>query len=154
MTTKKTLLIILLTIISTIAFSQEIYEGNVQINAGLRLLTSPEGAKPLTNINNRLHTDIDVNVFLKDRFSIGGGLDYISSGLNRAAFSTGIRYYWLDEAFFRSKIHVPFDFNAFDFSVGVGYNYMLGDDIGLESNLDYYIKSETAAFRMGVALFL
>ena len=46
------------------------------------------------------------------------------------------------------------DFTSFDVSAGLGYNYMLGDNIGLESNLDYYIKSESAAFRFGVALFL
>lgn len=134
-------------------FSQEIYKGNVQINAGLNLLTSPHPDKPLTNIENRINGDLDVNYFLQDRFTIGGGFDY-STAFDRTSFSTGIRYYWLDQAFFRSKIHVPLDFSAFDFSVGLGYNYMLGDDFGLESNLDYFIKGERATFRMGIALFL
>lgn len=140
-------------LISSTAFSQEIYEGNVQINSGIVLLSSPSGT-PLTNIENRIHGDLDVNIFLEDRFAIGGGFDYVTSGLSRAAFSVGTRYYWVDAAFFRAKVHVPIDFSSFDVSAGLGYNYMLGDNIGLESNLDYYIKSESAAFRFGIALFL
>lgn len=151
----KKLLILSITIISTFCgFSQEVYKGNVQINGGLNLLSSPETRRPLTDIGKRLNGDLELNYFLQDKFGLSGGFDYVSSGLNRAAFSTGIRYYWLDQAFFRSKVHIPLNFSSFDVSMGLGYNYMLGDDFGLESNLDYYIKSESATFRMGIALFL
>jgi len=39
-------------------------------------------------------------------------------------------------------------------SVGLGYNYMLDDNWGLESNLDYFIREEKASFRMGIAVFI
>ena len=134
------------------ANGQEIYQGNVQINAGIDLLTSPS-ATPLTNIGNRIRGDLDFNYFVQDRFAVGAGFDY-STALSRTGFSTGIRYYWLDEAFFRAKVNVPMDFSDFDVSTGLGYNYMLGDNFALESNLDYFIRTEKASFRMGIALFL
>ena len=148
----KSLLSILFTLIVVAGFSQEIYQGNVQINAGLDLLTSPS-ATPLTNIENRIRGDLDFNYFLQDRFALGLGFDY-STALSRTGFSPGMRYYWMDEAFFRSKLNIAMDFSTFDISTGLGYNYMFGDNFALESNLDYFIKSEKAAFRMGIALFL
>ena len=139
-------------LISTTSFSQEIYKGNVQINSGIVLMSSPSPT-PLTNIENRINGDLEVNYFLQDNFALGGGFDY-STELNRTAFSTGVRYYWLDQAFFRTKLHIPVDFSSFDVSAGIGYNYMLGDDFGLESNLDYFIDTKRATFRFGIALFL
>ena len=50
--------------------SQEIGEGNLQINGGIDLLTSPSGT-PLKNINNRIRGDLDFNYFFQDRFFIG-----------------------------------------------------------------------------------
>ena len=144
---------ILLSFILTVKINaQDIYQGDLQINAGVDLLTSPSGT-PLTNIENRLRGDLDFNYFLQDRFSLGVGFDY-STQLNRTGFSPGIRYYWLDQAFFRSKLNIAMDFSDFDVSTGLGYNYMFSDNWGLESNLDYFIKSEKAAFRMGIAVFI
>lgn len=145
-------LLLISVLLSLPGFSQEIYQGNVQINAGLDLLTSPSGT-PLTNIENRIRGDLDFNYFLQDRFALGLGFDY-STALSRTGFSPGMRYYWLDEAFFRAKLNIAMDFSDFDVSTGLGYNYMLGDNFALESNLDYFIKSEKAAFRIGIALFL
>lgn len=139
----------------TISFgakSQDIYKGDMQINAGLDLLTSPS-LTPLTNIENRIRGDVDFNYFLQDRFTLGVGFDY-STKLSRTGFSPGIRYYWLDESFFRMKLNIAMDFSDFDVSTGLGYNYMFSDNWGLESNLDYFIKSEKAAFRMGIAVFI
>ena len=84
---------------------------------------------------------------------MGVGFDY-SALLERTSFSPGIRYYWLDQAFFRSKLNIAMDFSHFDVSTGLGYNYMINENWGLESNLDYYIKSERAVFRMGIAVFI
>ena len=139
-------------IFSFAANAQDIYQGDLQINAGIDLLTSPS-LTPLTNIENRIRGDADFNYFLQDRFSLGVGFDY-STQLNRTGFSPGIRYYWLDQAFFRAKLNIAMDFNDFDVSTGLGYNYMFSDNWGLESNLDYFIKSEKAAFRMGIAVFI
>ena len=150
---KNITLTIIVALFSITSFSQEIYEGNLQINAGLNLMRTPDGRVPLEGIKDRINGDLEVNYFLQDKFALGAGFNY-STQLKRTDFSTGIRYYWIDESFFRSKLHLPTDFSEFDFSIGVGYNYMLGDDVGLESNLDYYIKGESATFRFGIALFL
>lgn len=150
---KSVIKILLLTLLFSISGkAQDIYQGNLQINAGMDLLTSPSGT-PLTDIENRIRGDLDFNYFLQDRFTLGVGFDY-STSLNRTGFSPGIRYYWLDQAFFRAKLNVAMDFSDFDVSTGLGYNYMLNDNWGLESNLDYFIKSEKAAFRMGIAVFI
>lgn len=149
---KTSILFFVVFLLSINARSQEIYEGNLQINAGLDLLTSPSGT-PLTNINDRIRTDLDFNYFIQDRFAVGLGFDY-STALRRTSFSPGIRYYWLGSAFFRSKLNIAMDFSDFDVSTGLGYNYMINDNWGIESNLDYYIKNERATFRMGIAVFI
>lgn len=150
--TKKFGVLLIIVLLSISLKAQDIYQGDLQINAGVDLLTSPSGT-PLTNIENRLRGDLDFNYFMQDRFSLGVGFDY-STQLNRTSFSPGIRYYWLDQAFFRAKLNVAMDFSDFDVSTGLGYNYMFSDNWGLESNLDYFINNEKAAFRMGIAVFI
>ena len=132
--------------------AQDISQGDMQINSGLDLLSSGS-AKPFTNIKNRLRGDLDFNYFLQDRFAVGIGFDY-STSLTQLGFSPGIRYYWLDKSFFRTKLNIPTNFSGFDISLGVGYNYMISDNWGLESNMDYFIKGERAVFRMGIAVFI
>lgn len=131
-------------------YAQEVGQGHFQMNAGMDLYNTRNN--PIT-IGNPIRTDFDMNYYVTEKFTLGVGFDY-NTGLKRTNFSPGFRLYAGKTFFFRTKAYIASDLNYVDIGPGIGNDFFLSDNWAIEANVDYLIRANSAAFRMGIALFL
>lgn len=128
------------------------YKGDFLLNGGVNIY-STRNINPVT-FGKNIVFGFDLNYFAADKFSLGGGFEYFN-GLSKGAVDLGMRYYFSETIFFRSKGYYFFNKkkNPFDLSFGLGNDFMLSDHWAIEVNAEYYVQPKAVIFRFGIGVF-
>ncbi|MBW8048782.1 MAG: hypothetical protein FVQ77_00265 [Cytophagales bacterium] len=131
------------------------YQGDFLLNGGVNLYNT-NNKKPFKNFGKSVGFGFDLNYFAADKFALSGGFEYFNS-LSRSAAALGLRLYFSETFFLRSKgyylVKAPLKGSSFDVSFGLGNDFMLNDHWAVEANADYYVLSNAFVFRLGMGVF-